>query len=47
VRSWRQEPLPSLKQGEHGILSGRSKPASILMVAQLAVCVVLQHTELA
>jgi predicted permease len=40
-RAWRQELLPSLKQGEHGIVSGRSKMASILMVAQLSLCVVL------
>jgi len=40
-RAWRQDLLPSLKQGEHGIASGRSKTASVLMVAQLALCVVL------
>jgi predicted permease len=40
-RAWRQDLLPSLKQGEHGIVSGRSKTASVLMVAQLALCVVL------
>ncbi len=40
-RAWRQELLPSLKQGEHGIVSGRSKTASVLMVAQMALCVVL------
>jgi predicted permease len=40
-RAWRQDLLPSLKQGEHGIVCGRSKMASILVVAQLALCVVL------
>jgi predicted permease len=40
-RAWRQDLLPSLKRGEHGIVSGRSKLASALMVAQLALCVVL------
>jgi predicted permease len=40
-RAWRQDLLPSLKQGEHGIVSGRSKLASVLIVAQLALCVVL------
>lgn len=40
-RAWRQDLLPSLKRGEHGIVSRRSKTASLLMVGQLAVCVVL------
>jgi predicted permease len=40
-RAWRQDLLGSLKRGEHGIVSGRSKMASVLMVAQLAMCVVL------
>ena len=40
-RAWRQDLLSSLKRGEHGIVSGRSKVASTLMVAQLAMCVVL------
>jgi predicted permease len=40
-RAWRQDLLPSLKRGEHGIASGRSKLANVLMVAQLALCVVL------
>jgi predicted permease len=41
VRLWRQELMPSLKRGEHGVVAGRSKTASVLMVAQLALCVVL------
>ena len=41
TRIWRQQLLPALKQGEHGIVSGRSKPANILTVGQLALCVVL------
>jgi predicted permease len=41
LRTCRQELLPSLKQGEHGIVSGRSATASILMVAQLALSVLL------
>ena len=41
LRAWRQELLPALKAGEHGVIAGRSKLATILVVAQLALCALL------
>ncbi len=41
LRAWRQELLPSLRAGEHGVIGGRSLLASTFMVAQLALCVIL------
>jgi putative ABC transport system permease protein len=41
IRAWRQDPLPWLKAGEQGVLRGRSRLSSALVVAQLALCVVL------
>jgi putative ABC transport system permease protein len=41
IRAWRQEVLPYLKAGEHGVVQGRSKLASALVVLQLAFSVVL------
>lgn len=41
LRTWRLELLPFLKAGEHGVLQGRSWTANILVVVQLALCVVL------
>jgi predicted permease len=41
IRSWRQDPLPWLKAGQHGVLQGRSGLTSALVIAQLALCVVL------
>ncbi len=41
LRAWRQELLPWLKAGEHGVAQGRSTLASVLVVLQLALCVVL------
>ena len=41
VRSWRQELLPFLKAGEHGVVQGRSRMANVLVVVQLAFCVLL------
>lgn len=41
IRAWRQEVLPWLKAGEHGVVQGRSKLASGLVAVQLAFCVVL------
>lgn len=41
VRGWRQELLPYLKAGEHCVIEGRSRLANVLVVAQLALCVLL------
>ena len=41
IRAWRQEVLPWLKAGEHGVVQGRSKLASALVALQLAFSVVL------
>jgi putative ABC transport system permease protein len=41
VRMWKQELLPGLKTGEHGVVRGKSKVASALVVLQLAFSVVL------
>jgi predicted permease len=41
LRAWRQELLPSLKAGESGVIRGRSRLATVLTVAQLALCVIL------
>ncbi len=41
IRAWRQEVLPWLKAGEHGVVAGRSALANLLAGAQLALCVVL------
>jgi predicted permease len=41
MRGWRQEILPFLKAGEHCVIQGRSPLANVLVVAQLALCVLL------
>jgi predicted permease len=41
VRAWRQDVLPFLKAGEQGVVSGRSRLASGLVVLQLAFAVLL------
>jgi macrolide transport system ATP-binding/permease protein len=41
VRAWQQEVLPWLKAGEHGVVQGRSRIASVLVVMQLAFSVLL------
>ncbi|HZO85003.1 MAG TPA: ABC transporter permease, partial [Verrucomicrobiae bacterium] len=41
LRMWNQELLPGLKTGEHGVLRGRSRLSSALVVVQLAFSVVL------
>ena len=41
LSAWRQQLLPWLKAGEHGVVQGRSRLASCLVVVQLALCVVL------
>jgi len=41
VRMWRQELLPGLKTGEHGVARGRSRVTNALVVVQLAFSVVL------
>lgn len=41
IRAWRQDPLPWLKAGQHGVAQGRSKLSGALVVTQLALCVVL------
>jgi predicted permease len=41
IRAWRQEVLPWLKAGEHGVVQGRSRLASALVALQLAFSVVL------
>jgi predicted permease len=41
VRAWRQDVLPFLKAGEQGVVSGRSRLASSLVVLQLAFAVLL------
>jgi predicted permease len=40
-RAWRQQILPWLKAGEHGVVAGRSTLANTLAGAQLALCIVL------
>jgi putative ABC transport system permease protein len=41
IRVWRQDPLPWLKGGQHGVLQGGSRLSSMLVVTQIAFCVVL------
>jgi predicted permease len=41
IRAWRQEVLPWLKAGEHGVVQGRSRLASGLVILQLASSVLL------
>jgi len=41
VRAWRQDLVPWLKAGEHGVIQGRSRLANALVVAQLALCCLL------
>jgi putative ABC transport system permease protein len=41
LRVWRQDALPWLKAGEHGVASGRSRLSNALVVLQLAFSVVL------
>lgn len=41
LRLWRQELLPWLKAGEHGVAQGRSRLANVLVILQLALCVLL------
>ena len=41
VRAWRQDVLPFLKAGEQGVVAGRSRLASALVVLQLAFAVLL------
>jgi macrolide transport system ATP-binding/permease protein len=41
IRAWRQDPLPWLKAGQQCVLAGRSRLSSVLVVTQLALCVVL------
>ena len=41
IRAWQQEVLPWLKAGEHGVVEGRSKLVSALVVMQLAFSVLL------
>jgi macrolide transport system ATP-binding/permease protein len=41
ARAWKQELLPWLKAGERSVAQGRSKLANVLVITQLALCVVL------
>jgi macrolide transport system ATP-binding/permease protein len=41
VRAWRQQALPLLKSGEHGVARGRSRLSSTLVVLQFAFSVLL------
>ncbi len=41
VRAWRQDVLPWLKAGEQGIIQGRSRLSSTLVIVQLALAVLL------
>jgi predicted permease len=41
VRAWRQEVLPWLKAGEQTVAQGRSRLSSVLVITQLALCVLL------
>ncbi len=41
IRAWRQDPLPWLKAGEQAVIAGRSRLSAVLVVTQLALCVVL------
>ncbi len=41
VRAWGQDLLPWLRGGEHSVEPGRSRTANLLVVAQLALCVLL------
>jgi putative ABC transport system permease protein len=41
IRAWRQEVLPWLKAGEHGVVQGRSKLSNALVILQLAFSVLL------
>jgi predicted permease len=44
LRAWRQDLLPFLRAGEHGIVQGRSSVSSGLVVLQLAFAVLLLTT---
>jgi macrolide transport system ATP-binding/permease protein len=44
VRTWRQDLLPLLKAGEHGVVRGRSRLSNALVVLQLAFTVLLVTT---
>jgi putative ABC transport system permease protein len=41
MRAWRQDVLPWLKAGEQGIIQGRSRLSSTLVIVQLALAVLL------
>ena len=41
LRAWRQDLLPWLKAGEQGVVQGRSKLSSTLVIVQLALAVLL------
>ncbi len=41
LRAWRQDLIPFLKAGEHSVIQGRSRMANVLVVVQLAFCVLL------
>jgi hypothetical protein len=41
LRAWGQDLLPWLRAGEHSVAGGRSKMASLLIIGQLALGVVL------
>ena len=41
VRAWKQELLPSLRSGEPGVVAGRSRLSSVLVVVQMGFAVLL------
>ena len=41
LRAWGQDLLPWLRAGEHSVARGRSRTATLLVVAQMALCVLL------
>ena len=41
MRAWGQDLLPWLRAGEHSVARGRSRGATLLVVAQMALCVLL------
>ncbi len=41
IRAWRQQVLPLLKMGEHGVARGRSRASSALVILQFAFSVLL------
>jgi len=41
MRAWAQDLLPWLRAGEHSVAQGRSRTATLLVVAQMALCVLL------